>query len=177
MWMSVDSLKLIEPYAHSAGRALVLAQHFEATCKDILTWFHVARKIEQGKIQRWSETKAAADELVGLMLGGVIRRLGNDHEVSDTERTTLVFAKDARNYIAHEYGARYSFVSWRDSRAPKDDPRFEQEIRALAEGDNLVSSWSYMFHEKDAPPSEYMKVYPNRLVAWILSPLSERGAG
>jgi len=177
MWMSVDSLELIEPYAHSAGRALVLAQHFEAMCKDMLAWFHISQKIDEGKIKHWSETKAAADELVGLMLGGVIKRLGDDHEVTDAERTTLVLAKGARNYIAHEYGARYSFISWRDRSRPKDDPRFESEVRALAAGDNLVSSWSFMFHEKEPPPSGYMSEYPDRLVAWILAPLGERDAG
>ena len=171
MWMQIDALTLMERHAHASGRALTLAQHFEANCKDVLMWWHVSKAAEDGKVKSRADLKSFAEELVGLMLAKTIKRLADDHEISDVELDVLVRAKDARNYVAHECMAATSFASQFDRNPVGDDGRFRQEIRALAAGDNLISSWSYMFHEKEMPPMHYMSAYTEKICSWVLAPL------
>lgn len=172
MWIEVDAIVEAERQFEAAGRALAVAQHFESGCKDLLRWMHVAKAAEDGRAKTLQEFRSCADELVGLMLGSTIKRFGLDQDITKEELETLVKAKDARNYVAHECVAECSYHS-RFSRSPPDlEARFESEVRALVAGDNLVSSWSFMFHERQNPSRGLILLYPEQLTQWVLAPLA-----
>lgn len=172
MWIDVDAIVEAERQFEAAGRALAVAQHFESACKDLLRWMHVAKAAEDGRAKTLQEFRSCADEFVGLMLGSTVKRFGLDHDITKEELETLVKAKNARNYIAHECIAECSYHS-RFSRFPPElEARFESEVRALVAGDSLVSSWSFMFHEGQTPPGELMLVYPEQITQWVLAPLA-----
>ena len=150
----------------------MLAQNFEINCKGVLMWWHLSKAIENGKINSREELRSSADELVDLMLAATIRRIGTDHEVSDDELNVLARAKDARNYVAHQCVAAISFVSKFSRHLPDEECVFREKVLALAKGDNLISSWSYIFHEKQPSPMHFTESYTKEIADWVLAPLA-----
>lgn len=172
MWIEVDAIVEAERQFEAAGRALAVAQHFEASCKDLLRWMHVAKAAEDGRAKTLQEFRSCADELVGILLGPAIKKFGLDHASTNEYLETLVRAKDARNYIAHECVAACSFHSRLSRSAPNLDAKFASAVKALAEGDNLVSSWGLMFHEQQSPSKGLMQLYPEQITQWVMAPLA-----
>jgi hypothetical protein len=172
MWIDLEALTDAEErHVSAVGRALMVAQHFEANCRDFAKWWVASGALEEGTAKSLSDVHSILEKLTGLMLDGLIKRLGNDREITSAEIAVLIRAKDARNYIAHEAVATLAFTSRFSRRRPDELPRFNDAVRALVEGDNMISSWSYMFHEKEPSPVQHVSEYPNRLAKWILSPL------
>ncbi len=172
MWIDLEALTDVEEgYITAVGRALMVAQHFEANCNDFAMWWIGSGALENGTAKSLSDLRSVSEALTELMLGGLIKRLGADRDITKAEIAVLVRAKDARNYIAHEAVAATSFTSRFPRRRLNELPLFKEAVRALVEGDNLISSWSYMFHEKEPSPARHLAEYPDRLVNWILAPL------
>ncbi len=173
MWIDLEGLdEFEESYINAVGRALLVAQHFEESCKDFMKRWIISGYLEVGVAKSVSDIRSISEKLTGLMLGSSIKRLSSDRDITDAEITVLIRAKDARNYIAHEAVTATAFIS-RFSRRHRPDnlSLFKDAVSALVEGDNLISSWGYMFHEQEGYPAEYLVEYPNRLTKWILAPL------
>lgn len=172
MWIDPEALnEFEESYVIAVGRALLVAQHFEESCKDFMKWWIISGALEEGVAKSVSDIRSISEKLTGLMLGGSIKRLRDDRDITDAEIAVLIRAKDARNYIAHEAVTAIAFISRFSRRRPDNLSRFKEAVCALVEGDNLISSWGYMFHEQEEPSAEHLAEYPGRLAKWILAPL------
>ncbi len=175
MWINLrDVDDIAEAYFASLGRALALAQHFESECKEILLWIEVAMGFEDGRLKKLEDIRSFSEVLATRLLGASVRRLEALPFVDSKKLAALVAAKDARNYLAHEaamWGLYPSVKYGEKLTALHYVPRLRREIEALAEGDNLVSIWSYEFQEKEAAPYSFSQRYPTEVAAWVLEPL------
>ncbi len=96
-------------------------------------------------------------------LHGTIKELGKD--ITQEDIAILERAKDARNFIAHE-GAAYfgSTNQWMIIARLK---KLREEVKHLAHGANLVSSWSYEIGNREPAPGRFVKNYPKIVDQWV----------
>jgi hypothetical protein len=160
-----------EALLRSLGRALVIAQNFEANCKFVLMTLEVENSLEHKQYSSLKEARPFAEKLLQLMLGSVVNRFGQSGEFSQAEIDTLVAAKNARNYVAHE--AAFELVICADhfgTGLTDKMNRFAQEVGNLTEGDGLVSLWSFYIQEHEPEPFSKSS-YPSDARTWVLEPL------
>lgn len=156
------------------GRAVVLAQHFEHTCKEVLMWIELGKAFEQKRFESLEGSASFVDELLGLFLGLAVRQLGEHSEVKSEDVALLEAGKNARNYIVHEAAIVLLAKSSGDD-LKSQLARFDSEVRSLADADGLVSGWSYEICEKEPQPWTQRQIYPGMVVDWIEEPLREAG--
>lgn len=183
-------------YLAALGRAIALVQNFEINCKFVfgmcdLGEAFAAKKID---IKGW---RAYGKKLMNRSLGGALTGREKD-QVFKRQAVVLEAARLARNYLAHQaaeptlyvppMGGKHKLrdlmlkmVSRRKIEEERHEmvvgylqkmlPRFEKAVRELAEGDNIVSQWSYMIQEKDAHMPSIAESYVNEAVEWVLEPM------
>ena len=115
-----------------------------------------------------------------------------------TQASLLEAARIARNYLAHRAAEPALYIppstgkhKLRDllskqidrkaiaserremvtSQLQKMLPRFEQAVKDLAEGDSVVSEWSYIIQEKDVQPPVSAENYVTETIEWVLEPM------
>ena len=100
-----------------------------------------------------SLTEAFASIAKNKMLHSTLVDLGKFPQVTPDDLAALEKAKDGRNFIAHE-GALFGMV-WlaRKREIEEHVEKLRNAVRALAEGDNVVSGWVYEIEEKERPRS------------------------
>jgi hypothetical protein len=154
MWLDFHELDTQQcSLLMSIGRALAIAQNFEANCKFVLMIIEVEKALEDKRCSSLQAARPVVDELLQLMLGRVVTRFGRSGEISQAELDILVAAKNARNYVAH--GAAFELVICRGPYGKSFNERmtrFEQEVGSLTEGDGLVSLWSHYIQEHEQAP-------------------------
>ena len=158
-------------YITALGRALVLAQHFEMTCKEIVMWFDIATMASKGTIKTVQDIKESSEILLERMLASTIKHVGTNHKISDGDIEVLAKAKDARNFIAHQAANPVLMEGIPASAFVKSVEELRTNAEPLAYGDNLVSSWSYEFHEQECRPHLISTAYPAETLDWVMEPL------
>lgn len=175
MWLRWNAFDIRDHSAiTSLGRALCLAQDFEASCHDILRWFDLVRLFKTGEASSLEQIEAHPELLRDFMLRASVRRLESVHAVPDeTEKEVLSDAVDARNFVAHEA----AFVLMYPARIAVEqalrEEAYRRHVHALARGDNLVSTWSYEIQEREAAPPLICSVYSKDVAKWVLEPLDD----
>lgn len=177
MWLAVDQFGPHEAAVISTlGRALVLAQNFEANCKFVLMTIELGKAFEAQRFTSLEGARPFVDELLQLMLGSAVPRFRQLGEISEANVATLVAAKDARNYVAHE-GASALLAGSRGKKLAERIERLEREIVALAQGDSIVARWSYEIQEKEPAPALWAKQYSKAVTNCILEPIRQHDVG
>ena len=167
------------------GRALYIGASFEGKCKYLLG---IASLDEAAK----ADPVAGLDDLItrlppGRLLGPTLKELERIGPVSPGDAAVLSAAREARNYVAHEAG---SFNIHRqpgrtireavDGRSTYDLDslrahlaRLQHNVRQLARGDNLVSTWCFDVDEgrKEARPHDLISTYEATVERWVLEPV------
>jgi len=156
------------------GKALFICQHFECTCKSIIMWLNLSKKLYDKHFKVFSqEQKDFVDKLLNLLLGSSINRLKEnsaDFGVEKGDITILDDARKSRNYICHEselslihatHGPMYRWNLKRDE--------LRKNIVNIAKGDYLVSKWSYEFHEKLPSSFKDKTPYVDSLLNWVFN--------
>lgn len=159
---------LVDLALFAIGKALYLANHYEASCKHILRIGNLVRGIEQ-------DPDASLDELVAnlaadRMLGGVLHDLktrfpelgGSQAEVHQV----LNAGREGRNFVAHEGGLLSDLESPREVLA-EHLSRLRFAVWDVAQADNIVSAWAYEICEKEPAPRHWIAEYPSRVDSWI----------
>jgi hypothetical protein len=176
MWLKFHRFDFQEQaLLESLGRAIAVAQNFESNCKYVLMILEVENALERKQYSSLREARPYVEKLLQLMLGGVVHRFGKSGEFSRAEIDTLVAAKDARNYVAHE--AAFELVICNGPFGPSlmdKVNRFEREVTNLTEGDGLVSLWSFYIQEHEPQPLSTIS-YPSDARTWVLEPLTRLG--
>jgi hypothetical protein len=183
-------------YLVALGRAIALAQNFENNCKLVFGTYDFGEAFAAKKIDMKS-WRAYGKKLMNRPPGKALRERKKDPAFKK-EIVALEAARLARNYLAHQAAEPALYVppmggkhKLRDlilktvnrrkiekerhemvvSYLQKTLPRFEKAVRDLAEGDNIVSKWSYMIQEKDPYMPSIAENYVAEVVAWVLEPM------
>lgn len=111
------------------------------------------------------------DRLLNLFLGEIVTSLGKKFTniFSQDEIDTLKSAKDSRNYICHESETDLIFAPIGPSyKWNYDQTKLKQHIGNIVEGDFIVSTCSYEFHEKESGSFKDRNLYVKTLTDWVL---------
>ncbi|GEM_PF-1740367 len=156
----------------AAGRSLFVCQHFESTCKDIVAWLCLAKALTEDQFEFLDDAhKDYVLTLLKLFLGKSIERLGEDHpDIPAADIDTLKAAASSRNYICHDLLLDHIHTGFGRHYVRHWDERLHRErVVALAQGDYLVSRWSYEFHEKESGALIGREGYVERVVQWVFA--------
>lgn len=197
MWMQPTSVTELQAnYLSTLGRALALAQNFEANCKFALGIYDFGEVFTEksGDLKTW---EAFGKNLMRRSLGRAIKHREKDQSFKE-QFATLEAARIARNYVAHQAAVPALYVpplggrhKLRDLLAKDVDrkkiererqemviahlnemtPKLEKAVKDLAEGDSIVARWSYMIQEKDAFMPFAANDYVDSVVAWVMAPI------
>ncbi|MCF8564696.1 hypothetical protein LLE49_08040 [Alicyclobacillus tolerans] len=166
VWLTSQDLDRMAVPSEELGKAVLLCQKFEATCKDIVSWFEIVRKLDEEKIEfLGDEYLSYVDKLHQFLLGESILTLRRNHGrigISADELSILNQARISRNWIVHRSGLEAVFAN-----GEIDNEQLVFHIRKIARGDFLVSSWSYEFHEKDTCNWKVEQEYIEMIVRWV----------
>jgi hypothetical protein len=145
----------------AAGKALHIANNFEAICKHVLRVAEMASYLEDNADASLSDAFAVPKE---RLLDGTIKRLGQFPDITEEHLCILQRTKDARNFIAHEGALFSSGGRWLIVARLK---ALRQEVAHLAHGANLVSLWSYEIENKGPGPIFFFHEYPKLVDDWV----------
>lgn len=167
-YLPIKQPELLEAFFLVVGKALYLANAFEAKCRFVLRVFKLAQLYEESGDA--SAVMSLAQALKDRMLGQTINGLTNFPDINSEDIALLEKAKDARNFIAHE-GANFGYLSSISAEEVHERvDRLRKEVGELAAGDNIVSRWVYEIEEKERAPLEIQKTYPERVRQWVFGP-------
>jgi hypothetical protein len=152
----------------SVGKALHVANSFEANCKHVLEVAEAASYIEERPDASILEAFNAI--IQASFLDGTIKRLGQLSDITASDISLLQRAKDARNFIAHE-GAM--FFSSRKGLIIARLKVLREEVLHLAHGANLVSLWSYEIENREPGPRGIFEEYPKMVDRWVFGHVAD----
>jgi len=147
----------------AAGKALFLANHFEAKCKFVLRIANLDSYMEGYSTASFTDAIAALAK--DKLLGPTISDLKSFPPVSQDDAAALDLAKDARNFIAHG-GAYFGSLQVGDQNILKHLEKLRAHVAGLAKGDDIVSRWVYEIEEKDSPAG-LMTGYSTAIDNWV----------
>lgn len=171
MWLDYRLLSPAEDaLLSSVGRAVALAQNFEANCRFVVMTVDLAKAFQVRTVTSFDDAEPFVERLLSRMLGCNVKRFGQLGAVSPDQLSTLDAARQARNYIAHEAVGPVTVGSRADGLARRTE-RLRREVEALAEGDALVSQWCYVIQEKEPAPIAWAGEYAAAIAGWVLEPV------
>ncbi len=131
-------------------------------------WLNLSKAIQEDKFKAFSnEHKNYVEKLLSLFLGKSINLLKNNFEISQSDFEILNNAKESRNFIAHESTEKFISCSMCSKDYFYKQTDFEKHIINIAEGDYLVSKWSYEFCEKESGDFFDKNKYIKNILNWI----------
>jgi hypothetical protein len=168
-WMIFDQRTRELDFLLATGKTLFLCQHFESTCKEIVTWFCVTKALIDKKFGLLSdEHKDYVDKLMHLFLDKSIRKLKDIPKIASKEEIDILReAKESRNFICHECLIDLIYAPYPYANPQMNINLFKQHIVKVARGDYIVSRWSYEFHEKDSGALKNKEGYVSALEEWV----------
>src|SRR5450755_1710041 len=143
---------LIDEILLAAGKALYLANRFEANCAYVLRIANLVDVIKGDPVLSLEEaaSRLATDQALGRTLRDLSSR--TDMGMTRDQSTTLTQARLARNYLAHEGAAALGDLYSYNVQKMLDALRaLQASVRDLAEGDNLVSELVFQIEEPREP--------------------------
>ena len=162
---------LLERYFVAVGKALLIGSNFEEKC------IHVMRiqRIEEA-IQKGDDPREAAGQWVEVnktKLNNAIQKIESDPATSDRQGEILHTARKARNFVAHEAAAMGEVWEVADSDIYTRVVRLMDRVREMAEGENIVSAWTYEITEGDPAPASFAAGYVEQVLEWVFGDLRE----
>ncbi|MBU1937676.1 HNH endonuclease [bacterium] len=176
MWLLLDGFRDLEMrWLFALGRAMAIAQNFEQNCKYITQITDLDKEYARGGIKDIEDMRAYSERLLKKLqgVGVALHRLRSNIKIGSGEDEILRLACNARNYFAHE-GAKPCICFGSAKDILEKIPQFEEHVRNLSRGDNLVSGWVYEISEKEpAQRTSIHDTYVNAIVEWVLTPFRE----
>lgn len=173
MWLLINEKLNDKFFLLQIGKALCLCQKFESTCKEIIMWFETIKSLKENKYNFLDDKyKDNVDKLLNLFLGKSINLLKNNYllKIKESDLQILQNAKKSRNFIVHDSTGILISESFSPSliiESRLDIKIFENHVKKIAEGDFLVSKWSYEFHEKESGAFYKKGIYIEKVIKWI----------
>ena len=165
-WKEPDSISLANQFFSTLGRALYLANSFEAKCGHILKAERIAAKFgELGDADAAVQLVAAMKD---PMLADLFKELNKLYPITPENLDTLDKARVARNFVAHDGGRIGPLVDTSTKAIQEQLDALRPHVKDLAAGDNLVSLWEWGLVETwEEPPYGYFRYYPAAIEAWV----------
>lgn len=163
------------PWADAAmltgGRALYIAQAFEEKCRSLLRFGYLSEGLESDPIASLEDLIAAVPE--DRLLGPTLQNLASLLPEAAEYRENLSSAREARNFIAHD-SMRFGIHTSDGQDLAQRMAELRQMVRLLADGDNLVSTWTFQLHERgQSVPASLKAAYPSMIDRWVFEPVWE----
>jgi hypothetical protein len=175
-WILFDQRVRENEFFLTIGKTLVLCQHFESACKNIVMWLCLAKSLHEEKFEFLSDGhKDYVEKLLNLFLGRSIEELKNKMPdiASPEDFQILKEAKDSRNYFCHESSLGLIYAPYGNIYELNPDlTLINEHVGKLAMGDYLVSKWAYEFHEKESGAFKNRDQYISSIKGWILNQLT-----
>jgi len=167
-WEIAPEADLIDEILLAAGKALYLANRFEAKCSYVLA---VANFVDLIKADPVATLEDIASRLPAeQMLGGTLQDLLTRSDIGVTPEVSAALsrARLARNYIAHEGGAALGDLYSYDVRKMLNALRMlRSKVTDLAKADNIVSKWVFGIDEPREPIPLITHSYRELVDDWI----------
>jgi hypothetical protein len=166
---------LLDVFLLSIGKALCLANAFEAKCKHVLSVITLTDAVQAGS--DFNASSELARRVRAKFLGDTIKLIGNAPDIHPTDLAILQAAKDARNYIAHESAELGTLSDARAETILKLFAELEPRVIEVARGDNLVSAWCYEICEGEPAPFGIQEEYVQLVSNWVFRGAPQEVAG
>ena len=165
-----DNEPLLERYFVAVGKALCIGSNFEEKCLHVMRVQGIEEAIRKGK-----DPKAAAGQWADIKrdtsLNNAIQKIASDSSTTEPQETTLHTARKARNFVAHEAAAMGEVWEVPDSEVYARVRRLADKVREIAEGENIVSAWTYEITEGTSAPSSFAAGYVDQVLEWVFGDL------
>lgn len=163
---------LLDALFLSVGRALHLANAYEAKCQYILRVGNLITAYEADPAMTLEEAVASVPG--DKLLGGTLHSLAGHPMGQTMDMETLHKARKARNWIAHEGASIGDVWSVDSDRILQHAIMLRAAVTDLALGDNIISQWCHGLAEPhELPPSEWIESYPDTVDAWVFGNLRQ----
>ena len=160
---------LLERYFVAVGKALLIGSNFEEKCLHVMRVQQIEETIRKGDDPReaagqWTNAKKPT-------LNNAIQKINSDSSTSEQQGITLDTARKARNFVAHEAAAMGEVWEVADSEVYSRVVKLVDKVREIAEGENIVSAWTYEITEGDPAPASFATGYVDQVLEWVFSDL------
>ena len=160
---------LIDEILLAAGKALYLANSFEAKCSFVLRAFNFSDVVREDPVITLEQVAALVpgDKMLGKTLQDLFAR--HDTGWRQEQIALLIKAREARNYVAHEAAGAIGELYHHNVQHMLDALRLlHAKVIDLAKGDNVVSAWAYYMEELTSEPLPSISVdYLDRIESWV----------
>lgn len=175
MWLRFDSFVVDErPFTDALGRAVALAQNLEHNCRYVIMIAELGKALEEERYSSLGDAQPFVEKLLSLMLGPAVKRFEKLGDLTPGHIDTLRSAKTARNYVVHE-AAQPLVAGQSGKRLSVDLTVLRENVYSLAEGDSMVSRWSFEIQERHEPFPHWARSYARDVANWVLEPLEAAG--
>ncbi|MHB8581191.1 MAG: hypothetical protein ACYDA4_15215 [Ignavibacteriaceae bacterium] len=172
MWLIINEKLNDEEKLLSIGKALILCQKFESTCKYFIMMMSLAKKVTiDMEFEFMSEEhQSYVDKLLKFLLGNSIEYYQkNFKDIVDKEGINcLIEGKKSRNFICHESAIEFIYSSiYSEQTYHWDIVKFKEHISNVAIADYFVSRWTYEFQEGESGYFVNKDDYVDKIKNWI----------
>jgi len=150
------------------GRALYVAQHFEANCRALATLLDVKKARASGDVGSLDDPEFI-EFISGLWnrsLGSNINILRNYGFPGDV-CSLLDKARGARNVVAHEIALGIEHKIEEHLGRKEILREIAREVKHIAEGDMITGFLIQYVTNEPYPLSSYFRDYPDKVVEWV----------
>ena len=145
------------------GRALYVAQHFEANCKSLVTLLDIKSSVDSYDDPEFTKL---IEKLWNRSLGNNIGTL-KMYGIPEDVYSVLNKAKEGRNHIAHEVTLGVEHKIEQDLGRKEILHEIAGAIRDIAEGDKIIGLLIQSATNEPRPSSSYLHDYANKIVGWV----------
>jgi hypothetical protein len=171
-WRIEPESDLIAEILLAVGKALYIANRFEANCKTVLKAAHFVDIITDDPAVTLAEIagRMPADKMLGPTLGDLFAHAGI--RVKPQQAEALTKAKTARNWLAHKGAAELGDLhSYNVPKMLTALRTLRNMVADLAAGDNIASAWVYTIEEPGEPLPPITRQYSERVDDWVFGHL------
>lgn len=158
------------------GRALYVAQYFEANCRALATLLDVKDTHKSGKISASNENQDFSkfvNKLWKRLLAQNIDRLVNQdtpHKLRTFLFPILDEARRARNYIAHNLTPGCETLAFETAIQEGLVEKVHKLVTKVAEADKHICCIMQAVTNEPIPTGEYLKQYQEGIASWVCEP-------
>lgn len=157
--------ELVEAFLLAIGKALCLANNFEARCDHYLKVIAFTDSMRDGG--KKNEVLKALQKVNALPLAQKVRGIHVSGDIGESDLAILNRARESRNFIAHESACIGELHSARKEFLLKRMADLYPHVVAVARGDNLTSQWEYEVCERESAPSHFTASYVDEVTTWV----------
>lgn len=170
--------ELLDAFLLALGKALCLANNFEAKCAHYLQVIAVTDALREGKSHE--EACKLGRKAYDQNLATALRGIHASGDISDSDFELLQRARESRNYIAHQGTDIGELHGASDQRILRNLASLYPHVVNVAKGENLASRWAFEVCEREPAPRAFVEGYVEMATTWVFGEafsveLSQRG--